>query len=143
MPKPLPTMSLRAAPEHHSVLRRIARVIRAHPEIIPDIESILDGAETRDGGATRSGPDRIADVLLRVEETETVLQDALRRITDMETERLQYGRDTERNTDEAAPDVSRNATRPATPGAECTDLANAIRGRMRDEGPSVAAAERA
>ena len=61
---PLPTMSLRAPPEHHQLLRDIATALRTRPELADVLRDVLqtqhDGIAQRDTGVLQSILDRLA-----------------------------------------------------------------------------------
>src|SRR3954467_3108193 len=41
---PTPTMSLRALPEHHQMIRRMARALMERPELAASLTALIDGA---------------------------------------------------------------------------------------------------
>src|SRR5690349_7172335 len=61
---PLPTMSLRAPPEHHQLIRDIATALRTRPELADVLRSVLQTQHTsiaeRDTDVLQSILDRIA-----------------------------------------------------------------------------------
>jgi hypothetical protein len=62
---PLPTMSLRAAPEHHQIIRDIATALRTRPELANVLRDVLqaqhdNGVTDRDTNVLQSILDRLA-----------------------------------------------------------------------------------
>jgi hypothetical protein len=57
---PLPTMSLRAPPEHHQLIRDIATALRTRPELADVLRDVL---QTQHGSATKRVAQRDTDVL--------------------------------------------------------------------------------
>jgi hypothetical protein len=61
---PLPTMSVRASPEHHQIIRDIATALRTRPELAGVLRDVLqtqhDGIAQRDTGVLQSILDRLA-----------------------------------------------------------------------------------
>jgi hypothetical protein len=68
----LPTMSLRAAPEHHQLIRDIAMALRTRPELADVLRGVLQSQH----GDTES----VADVLHAFQERLTIQSEALQRI---------------------------------------------------------------
>ena len=67
---PLPTMSLRAAPEHHQLIRDIATALRTRPELADVLHDVL---QTQHDGVT----DRNTDVLQSILDRLTALERAI------------------------------------------------------------------
>src|SRR4051812_6579001 len=73
----LPTCSVRALPEHHQLLRRIARALAAQPELSESLEALIEGV-TQDVTRQNTACDqRFEDVERRLArlEAEAVLRD--------------------------------------------------------------------
>jgi hypothetical protein len=70
---PLPTMSLRAPPEHHQLIRDIATALRTRPELADVLRDVLQ--TQHDGIAQRD-----TDVLHAFQERLTIQSEGLQRI---------------------------------------------------------------
>jgi hypothetical protein len=61
---PLPTMSLRAPPEHHQLIRDIATALRSRPELVDVLRDVLqtqhDGIAQRDTNVLQAVLERLA-----------------------------------------------------------------------------------
>jgi hypothetical protein len=60
---PLPTMSLRASPEYHQLIRDVATALRTRPELADVLRDVLqaeDGVAVRDTNVLQSILDRLA-----------------------------------------------------------------------------------
>jgi hypothetical protein len=69
---PLPTISLRAAPEHHRIIRDIAAALRTHPDLIDVLQDVL---RTKHGVTERD-----TDVLQTFQERLMIQSEGLQRI---------------------------------------------------------------
>jgi hypothetical protein len=71
---PTPTMSLRALPEHHQLIRRMARALIERPELAESLTALIEGAtQGVPQDATRPNPpvdQRIEDIERRLEQLE-------------------------------------------------------------------------
>jgi hypothetical protein len=71
---PTPTMSLRALPEHHQLIRRMARALIERPELAESLTALIEGAtQGAPQDATRPNPavdQRIEDIERRLEQLE-------------------------------------------------------------------------
>jgi hypothetical protein len=71
---PTPTMSLRALPEHHQLIRRMARALMERPELAEALTALIEGAtQGVPQDATRPNPavdQRIEDIERRLEQLE-------------------------------------------------------------------------
>jgi hypothetical protein len=70
---PLPTMSLRAPPEHHQLIREIATALRTRPELASVLRDVLQSQY--DGIAQRD-----TDVLHAFQERLTIQSEGLQKI---------------------------------------------------------------
>ena len=70
---PLPTMSLRAAPEHHQLIRDIATALRTRPELADVLRDVL---QSQYGGIAQ----RDTDVLHAFQERLTIQSEGLQKI---------------------------------------------------------------
>jgi hypothetical protein len=70
---PLPTMSLRASPEHHQLIREIATALRTRPELADVLRDVL---QSQHDGVT----DRNTDVLHAFQERLTIQSEGLQKI---------------------------------------------------------------
>jgi hypothetical protein len=70
---PLPTMSLRAPPEHHQLIRDIATALRTRPELADVLHDVL---QTQHDGVT----DRNTDVLQSILDRLAIADEFSRRI---------------------------------------------------------------
>jgi hypothetical protein len=61
---PLPTMSLRAAPEHHQLIRDIATALRTRPELVDVLRDVLQAQY--DSGVTDRNTDALQPILERL-----------------------------------------------------------------------------
>src|SRR4051812_41447908 len=64
---PLPTMSLRVAPEHHQLLRDIATALRTRPELADVLRDVLQAQH--DSGVTERNTDVLQPFIERLEIT--------------------------------------------------------------------------
>ena len=80
---PLPTMSLRAAPEHHALLRDIARAIRTRPELAYVLRDVIRCDTQGDMPQRNADEGVLQDVLRRVAEHDDVLRDVLRHVAEL------------------------------------------------------------
>lgn len=87
---PLPTMSLRAAPEHHAIIREVAAALRTRPELVAALRDLLAGQPDNAGRV----PDDIAALRARLEAVERWIA--------------------ERDRPQASATPGKGATRPAT-----------------------------
>jgi hypothetical protein len=71
---PTPTMSLRALPEHHQLIRRMARALIERPDLAESLAALIEGAtQGVSQDATRQNPavdQRFEDIERRVEQLE-------------------------------------------------------------------------
>jgi hypothetical protein len=71
---PTPTMSLRALPEHHRLIRRMARALMERPDLSASLTALIDGAtQGVPQDATRPSPavdQRFEDIERRIEQIE-------------------------------------------------------------------------
>ena len=69
-----PTMSLRALPEHHQLIRRMARALIERPDLAASLTALIEGAtQGVTQNATRPSPavdQRIEDIERRLEQLE-------------------------------------------------------------------------
>src|SRR3954453_22532665 len=72
----LPTCSVRALPEHHQLLRRIARALATQPELSESLEALIGGARQDEKGKNTGWYQRFEDVERRLArlEAEAVLR---------------------------------------------------------------------
>jgi hypothetical protein len=66
---PLPTMSLRAPPEHHQLIRDIATALRTRPELADVLRDVL---QTQHGVTTERVTESVTDVLHAFQERLTI-----------------------------------------------------------------------
>jgi hypothetical protein len=74
---PLPTMSLRAAPEHHQLIRDIATALRTRPELAGVLRDVL---QTQHGVTTERVAERDTDVLQAFQERLMIQSEGLQRV---------------------------------------------------------------
>lgn len=74
---PLPTMSLRAPPEHHQLIRDIATALRTRPELADVLRDVL---QTQHGVTTERVAERDTDVLQAFQERLMIQSEGLRKI---------------------------------------------------------------
>jgi hypothetical protein len=74
---PLPTMSLRAAPEHHQLIRDIATALRTRPELADVLRNVL---QSQYGVTTGRVAERDTDVLHAFQERLMIQSEGLQRI---------------------------------------------------------------
>jgi hypothetical protein len=75
----LPTMSLRAAPEHHALIRDVARVLRDRPEMAEDLRAALQRA-----AEPAPTDDTVQDLLRRMTTIEDTVQALAMRVVGLE-----------------------------------------------------------
>jgi hypothetical protein len=87
-PLPLPTCSVRALPEHHQLLRRMARALMDRPELAASLEALIAGAtQGVPQGVTRPDPaadQRFKDVERRHEDLHILLETLQERLARQE-----------------------------------------------------------
>ncbi|MBF0561463.1 MAG: hypothetical protein HQL37_05455 [Alphaproteobacteria bacterium] len=83
---PLPTMSLRAAPEHHALLRDIARAIRTRPELVDAIQDAIRRDTPGDVPQRNIDEGVLRDVIRRISEHDDVLRTLTQRVDDLAVE---------------------------------------------------------
>jgi hypothetical protein len=110
---PLPTMSLRVAPEHQQLIRDIATAIRFRPELVDVLRDVLhtqhDGVAERDADVLQPVLDRLAALEVKKDALQSVL-DRLTGLVEAHTDVLQPILDRldvlERSASDSAPLVS-------------------------------------
>jgi len=141
-PEPTPTCSVRALPEHHQLLRRIARALATQPELSESLEALIEGVTQDVTRPNTAWDQRFEDVERRLArlETEAVLRG--------ETQTVTQQRDTRDTVPQHdLPAVTRtHMPRPSSPGASgkrrpprpWTDADDAELRRIFDQGGTQA-----
>ncbi|MFN3076366.1 MAG: hypothetical protein ABT940_05715 [Alphaproteobacteria bacterium] len=111
---PMPTMSLRAAPEHHALIRDLARALKDHSDFADVLRRVLQGNAQHDVTQRNADDGVLQDVLRRIAEHDGVLRDVSQRIAALDNA-LQEA--TRRNTKSGATPIKRKAT----PTADVSD----------------------
>jgi hypothetical protein len=125
---PLPTCSVRARPEHHHLLRRLARALASRPELAPSFEALIVDVTQAVTQVNTPTDQRLDDLERRVDrlEAEAVLRN--------ETQDVLPERVTRNTAQQHTPaDVTREP-RPAAPGKRRspTSITDDLRRQVHD-----------
>jgi hypothetical protein len=125
---PLPTCSVRALPEHHHLLRRLARALASRPDLAPSVEALIADVTQAETQVNTPTDQRLEALERRVDrlEAEAVLRN--------ETQAVLPERVTRNTAPQHAPaDVTRQP-RPAVPGKRRspTPITDILRRQVHD-----------